>query len=165
MSEEFLCIRCSRHQRTCCQDSEIYVTLGDVRRIAPHTENDDFTEFRLPGYPVYDQQVEDPFWHKHVFRPDGTRRILKHQPNGNCIFLGEAGCRLPAEDRPLVCRLYPFDYTADGILERLASGCPVELLSPQQPLLTALGMTVEDARPLHNQLYHEMCETSDAAET
>jgi uncharacterized protein len=158
MSEEFLCARCAKHTTTCCQDTDIYVTLGDVRRITPHAKGQPFTEFRPPAYPVYDQQLEDPFWHQHVFREDGQRRVLKHQSNKDCFFLGEQGCVLPADARPSICRLYPFDYNADGILPRLASGCPVELLRPDQSLIVELQMDAEHAEQLRRRLYVEMTE-------
>ena len=67
---------------------------------------------------------------QNVFREDGQRRVLKQQPDKDCFFLGPQGCSLPAEARPLICRLYPFDYNADRILPTPASGCPVELLRP-----------------------------------
>lgn len=162
MSEEFLCARCARHTRTCCQDTDIHITLADVRRITPHANGVDFEEFRAPTDPVYDQRKEDPFWHQHVFRADGTRRVLKQQPGGDCIFLGPQGCVLPTDSRPLVCRLYPFDYTANGLQPQLSSGCPVELLHPGQRLLTVLDMKAEDAGKLRDQLYREICETEDA---
>ena len=62
MTEEFLCARCARYTRTCCQDTEIHVTLGDLRRIAPHAAVNDISEFRAPRHPVYDQSLEDPVW-------------------------------------------------------------------------------------------------------
>ncbi len=162
MTEEFLCARCARHTRTCCQDTEIHVTLGDMRRIAPYTDGENVSEFRAPSHSVYNQSREDPVWHQHVFRDDGTRRVLKQQSGGDCVLLGPQGCRLPSESRPLVCRLYPFDYAADGIHDQLASGCPVELLRPGQQLLQVLSMDIEKARRLHTQLYREIQE-SDAA--
>ena len=161
MTEEFLCARCARHTRTCCQDTEIHVTLGDMRRIAPYTDGVEVSEFRAPSHPVYDQNREDPVWHQHVFRDDGTRRVLKQQPGGDCVFLGTQGCRLPAQARPLVCRLYPFDYAVDGIHDQLASGCPVELLRPGQQLLQVLSMDIEEARGLHAQLYREIRESDE----
>ena len=161
MTEEFLCARCARHTRTCCQDTEIHVTPGDMRRIAPYTDGVEVSEFRAPSHPVYDQSREDPVWHQHVFRDDGTRRVLKQQPGGDCVFLGPQGCRLPSVSRPLVCCLYPFDFAADGIHDQLASGCPMELLRPGQQLLQVLSMDIEEARRLHTQLYREIQE-SDA---
>ena len=35
-------------------------------------------------------------------------------------------------------------------------GCPLELLPPQQGLIEALDMNVEDARRWHRQLYREI---------
>ncbi len=45
---EFLCVRCARHMKTCCQTCEIYVSPGDVERISAHTGRRDFYEFRAP---------------------------------------------------------------------------------------------------------------------
>lgn len=156
MADEFLCARCAKHTTTCCQKTDIYVTLGDVRRISNHSGKVDFFEFRRPAYSVDDQQVEDPFWYEHVFREDGQRRVLKHQPDGNCFFLGPHGCTLSDETRPLICRLYPFDYNAEQILPRLASGCPVELLRPEQSLIDELQMDVNRAEQIRRLLYVEM---------
>ncbi len=156
MSEEFLCVRCARHMKTCCQFSEIYVTKGDVQRITTHSGQTEFHEYRKPNNPVYADQDDDPIWRDHVFRADGSRRVLKKQANGDCHFLGPQGCQLPLDVRPLVCRIYPFDYTADGIKTELSKGCPTELLRPGQGLLQALDMTLEQVIPWHKQLYEEL---------
>ncbi|QDU25261.1 hypothetical protein ETAA8_03250 [Anatilimnocola aggregata] len=154
--EEFLCIRCSRHMKTCCQTCDIYTTLGDVGRIEAYTGQTGFTEFRGPAIPDYADQDDDPIWRDNVFRPDGTRRVLKKQANGDCTFLGNAGCILPLETRPLICRLYPFSYDADGITDELSTGCPTELLRIGQGLLEALDMNLTDAQRWHRQLYEEL---------
>ncbi len=162
MSDEFLCARCAKHQKTCCQNTDIHVTLGDVRRIEDASSARQFTEYRAATDPAYNQTLEDPFWQQHVFRPDGTRRVLKQQPGGDCCFLGAQGCTLTMEVRPLICRLYPFDYTADGLKEQPAGGCPVELLRPQQQLLQVLEMDREKAEQFRQQLYAELPEKEDA---
>ncbi len=156
-AEEFLCVRCARYTQTCCQRSEVYATPGDVRRIAEHTGLDDFTESRVPENRDYLDQEDDPVWRDHVFRDDGSRRVLKRRPGGDCTFLGENGCVLPLEIRPLVCRLYPYDYTAAGITDELTEGCPLELLRSEQHLIEALDMNIDDARRWHQQLYEEIC--------
>lgn len=156
MTEEFLCVRCSRHMRTCCQFSEVYVSPGDLKRIEAHTGRADFTEFRAPVNPSYADQDDDPPWAEHVFRADGARRVLKRLPEGDCTFLGPHGCVMPLEVRPLVCRLYPFDYDANGIRNELSHGCPVELLKPGQGLLEALDMQETDAERWRAQLYQEI---------
>ena len=162
MSDEFLCARCAKHQSTCCQATDIYVTLGDVRRISAASSARDFTEFRPPADPAYDQTEEDPYWQKHVFRSDGTRRVVRHQANGDCWFLGSHGCTLEKEVRPLICRLYPFDYTADGLKEQPAGGCPVELLQRGENLLQVLAMDREQAEQYRTQLYAELAESEDS---
>ena len=162
MSAEFLCARCAKHQKTCCQNTDIYVTIGDVGRIANASSSTDFTEYRAAVNPAYDQTVEDPFWQQHVFRSDGTRRVLRQQPNGDCHFLGPEGCMLAVSVRPLICRLYPFDYTADGLREQPADGCPVELLRPQQQLLEVLEMNRNEAEQNRAQLYAELVEYEDS---
>lgn len=155
-ADEFLCVRCARHTKTCCQRSEIYATRGDEQRIRDFIGRDDFTEYRRPDNLQYADQDDDPIWRDHVFHSDGSRRVLKRQSNGDCTFLGAHGCELPLEIRPLICRLYPYDYTAEGIVEELSEGCPLELLSPGEQLIDALQMNLDDARGWHRQLYQEI---------
>jgi Fe-S-cluster containining protein len=156
MCEEPLCARCARHQVTCCQQREVFVTLMDVERIARATAIHDFHSFRPVADPVYLDQDDDPTWANGVFRPDGTRRVLNNQPNGDCVFLGPAGCRLAPEVRPLVCRLFPYDYNDQQIKPVLAVGCPVELLRPGQVLLEVLNMPLLLAEAWRRQLYDEI---------
>lgn len=158
-NEEFLCIRCSRHMKTCCQTSEIYVTPGDVRRIEAAVGHRDFFERRAPADPAYADQDDDPTWRDRVIAHDGTRRVLKRADDGNCTFLGSAGCVLPLETRPLTCRIYPFLYTEAGIEEGSLDGkCPRQLLRPGQGLIDALDMRRTDAERWHSQLYTELLE-------
>jgi Fe-S-cluster containining protein len=153
---EFLCARCARHMPTCCQTSEVYATPGDVARIEAHTGQTDVCEFLAPEDPVYLLNDDDPAWREFVFREDGTRRVLRRLPNGDCTFLGEQGCVLPLEVRPLICRIYPYDFNEEGLKESLARGCPVELLPEGQTLLEALDMNRDDALRWHRQLYEEI---------
>ena len=159
---DFLCVRCARKRKTCCQLCEVYVTPGDVARIAAHTGQQDFTEFLPAGDTVYTDHDDDPIWMQLVFRADGTRRVLQRHPDGDCTFLGPQGCRLPLEVRPLVCRLYPYEYTAEGIKpDELSNGCPMELVRPQLGLIGELGMNLLDARRWHRQLYEEIRSEKD----
>jgi len=73
------------------------------------------------------------------------------------LYVG-AGCVLPLEIRPLICRIYPFDYDHNGLLPELAKGCPVELLRQGQDLIAALEMDSADAKRWHRQLYAELLE-------
>jgi Fe-S-cluster containining protein len=157
MAADSLCARCAQHTTTCCQKTDIYVTPGDVERVAGHLGRRDFYEFRPPSDPVYMQQDDDPIWPRLVYKKrDGTRRVLKWQTTGDCTFLGPQGCVLPTEVRPLICRIYPFDFNEQGIVPTLAKGCPLELLSPGESLLHVLQMNDNDAEALRRQLYAEL---------
>lgn len=153
---EILCVRCARHHETCCQNTDIYVTLQDVRRIEDHVGFGGFFEFRQPADPVYVFQADDPLWMEKVFQPDGSRRVLRHKENEDCLFLGGEGCTLPSEVRPLICRLYPFDYNAEGLKPEPASGCPKHLLAPGQSVFDGVGVNPDNARRWHAMLYEEL---------
>jgi Fe-S-cluster containining protein len=149
---------CAKHaliERTCCQTSEVFVTEGDKQRIAEHTGRLDFWENRAPEDPSYLDQADDPRWARGVFRPDGTRPILKREPGGDCTFLGREGCSLPVEVRPLVCRMYPFEYSEKGV-EGVGGRCPDYVVPPGSTLLDTLGMKREDAVRWHKVLYREL---------
>jgi Fe-S-cluster containining protein len=151
-----LCVRCAGQGKTCCQGSEVYVTLPDVGRIGRQTASTGFCGFASPSNPAYSDQSHDPVWQAHVFRRGGRRRVLKQKPSGDCVFLGASGCLLPVETRPLVCRLYPYCYTAEGIGAEFDSGCPISLLAPGELLIDALHMSLDKAREWHRMLYEEI---------
>lgn len=156
VAEEFLCVRCARQRKTCCQVSEIFVTRGDIDRVAQATGQNDFHEFRAPDNPDYGDQDDDPTWRDRAFRPDGTRRVLRRRADGDCVFLGPQGCVMSYTSRPLVCRLYPFEYTEQGLASELSTGCPTELLRPGQGLIDALAMDPTVAEQWRAQLYQEI---------
>jgi Fe-S-cluster containining protein len=128
-----------------------------VGRIREYTKQTDFYEYRKPADYSYLDQDDDPLWREAVFRPDGTRRVLKLDLFGNCCFLGQNGCTLPLDVRPLVCRLHPHAYNEKGIFSELAEGCPIYLLDTGQTLEQAVsGFCAEDAYKWHNMLYTEI---------
>ncbi len=154
-SEETLCVRCARRQKTCCQTREIYCGAGDKRRIVRYVGREDFYRFAVAA-PDYLDQDDDPPYRDWVFRPDGSRRILKKQTGGDCVFLSPAGCALPMDVRPIVCRLHPLDYDHRRVKAEFSDGCPTDLLTPGETLLDALGMRPEDAERWRRQLYAEL---------
>lgn len=164
------CARCAAIQKTCCQRADILVTPGDIERIAAHTGRDAFWSLRRPDDPASaEHDPEDPDWHRLSTLPDGRRRLLDRQPGGDCTFLGHAGCILPTEVRPLVCRLYPFDYTERGIRGVFSGYCPTERLIPRdQPgvtMLTILGMEHRDGERWRAMLYAELRGAATPART
>jgi len=157
MGKLHLCARCAQLGKTCCQLTEIHVTAGDVKRIAAQSSRIDFYEYRRPVNQEYAADDNDPVWQFLVFRPDGSRRVLKQQQSGDCFFLGPHGCQLPMEARPLICRLHPYLYNANGILDGvLDQRCPSHLLESGDSLPAVLGMSLEQARTWHNTLYAEI---------
>lgn len=154
--EHPLCARCAAQGKTCCQNTEIFVTLGDVRRIAAAGHGDDFTAI-APRAARVEDNAWDAAWSR-LFAADGGRRILAHRPDGDCVFLDANGCRLPMGVRPLVCRLYPYDYNESTIKGVFGHLCP----SPEGDnipfLLAALEMNREAAEGWRKDLYREIRE-------
>lgn len=149
---------CALHARmgkTCCQECEVLVTVGDRQRIAEQTGREDFWEHKAPDNPAYLDQDDDPNWLKWAFRPDGTRPVLKRHSSGDCGFLGPEGCVLSLEIRPIVCRLFPYTYTERGI-DGVSDACPKEVIPPGSTILQVLDMRREDADRWHAQLYAEL---------
>lgn len=155
--DEHPCAKCASIQRTCCQRAEVVVTVGDVARISRHVGREDFHHLRTPSDQAYSQQDDDPNWARYVFDDHGRRDVLLRLEDGACMFLGDRGCVLPTEVRPLVCRLYPFTYTESGITGVEGEYCPVERVAPpRQGLIEALGMRLEDAIAWRATLYEEL---------
>ncbi len=152
------CARCAQMQRTCCQRAEILLTAGDVARIRAHTDRTDFHEHRVPADPAYvEHDPADPDWSALTVDHDGRRRVLVRRMDGACTFLGEHGCVLPGESRPLVCRLYPFTYTAAGLVSEDPEYCPSVLLRESGgTMLSALGMARAEGERWRAQLYDEL---------
>jgi Fe-S-cluster containining protein len=151
-----LCGRCAQHGRTCCQGREIYITPGDLRRISAVTGELQFVEWSRTQDSSYMDQDDDPVWRQHVFASDGSRRILKRQANGDCIFLSSDGCLLALAARPLLCRLHPFTYTADHIDIEPDPDCPRHLLVSGESVFEAIHTSMALAQQWHRQLYEEV---------
>lgn len=151
-----ICAECAMLGLTCCSvKRDILVTLGDIDRIARLTGQTDFFEYRCPIDPAYLDQAHDPNWLRYTVYTDGTRRVLKRAADGACVFVNSTGCVLPMDVRPLVCRLYPFNYTEEG-LAGVVTECPEYLLTHNETILDALHMSYTAAYPWWDALYTEL---------
>ncbi|MFM1873988.1 MAG: hypothetical protein RL398_3410 [Planctomycetota bacterium] len=152
------CARCAAVQRTCCQRAEILLTEGDVARVGAFVGRTDFFERRAPSDPAYvEPDADDPDWVSLTVAADGTRRMLRRQPNGDCTFLSAHGCVLPETTRPLVCRLYPYSYTERGIDGVDGEYCPTALLAPDgRSMAEVLDISKATAEAWRRQLYEEL---------
>jgi Fe-S-cluster containining protein len=162
---EHICAKCGRDEEWggCCLGSEVAVTSGDIERVAAYVGSYDFYErkgiaehlrarYSNPDY-VPDG---DHHWVRIVFDREGKRPVLRHHPDGYCIFLENGkGCRLPMDVRPLYCRIYPFDFNAEGITGLVKNGCPAHLLPEGRTLLDALEMDEATGESWRNQMYRE----------
>ncbi len=154
---EHFCAKCGRLGQTCCQRTQIFLTRGDVARLKA-AGADDIAEYAVPFDSSYTESAAlDPVWGR-IFGPDGRRRVIRHQAGGDCIFLGEKGCRFDVNTRPLVCRLYPFDYNQNAIKGVDAYYCPKPEADNEPLLLALLGMNRDEAEGWRKQLYAEIVE-------
>ena len=151
---EHLCVKCSKLGGTCCQHTQIFVTDGDVRRIQKASGRTDFHELAGSEKEYVPSEADDPIWAR-IFGRSG-RRILRHQSNGDCLFLTPTGCSLTLEDRPLVCRLYPFDYNHERLIGVDPHRCPSSLIPADA--LEVFGMTREQAEEWRQTMYREIAE-------
>jgi Fe-S-cluster containining protein len=158
MEHESLCAKCARVAQTCCQNHDIYITLGDLDRIGAFIGRKNFFEFRPCLDESYMNQEDDPLWDRYVLMTDGKRRVLKTKGQGDCTFLEASGCVLPLGIRPLICRLHPFAYTAKGICGIAVEGCPTHLLDADKSVIEAIGMDMNSALLWHKMLYTEITE-------
>lgn len=156
-----VCAACHQRGTGCCfladQDTEnmFGLTKGEIELIqkASGLAPQDFVVEDLASarfmaqalaiHPVFGQTM-----------PGGRRLRLRVLDTGHCCFLGEQGCVLPLEARPLYCRLYPFWFTSDGRLMVLGSKTCLaqEGASSWQEVLKRLGENESRLRMLFDRL-------------
>lgn len=166
-----ICAQCAKIQRTCCEQTNVEVALTekDLVRIALQTGRSDFYQrqaVRSDQLDVY----ENPARHSDnvavyimgLFDQDGCRPILKKQPDGSCVFVSATGCTLPVASRPLLCRIYPYDWNDARELWVNADYCPKALFCDETDLLLQVADPIEVARALVDQLYDELTEGAEA---
>jgi Fe-S-cluster containining protein len=81
--------------------------------------------------------------------------VLRRRENGDCIMLTPTGCSLALLDRPLICRLHPFDYRRDGVVG-LEIDCPIAQGADSMRILLSMHMDLTAATAWIRQLYSEL---------
>ncbi|MEN6620798.1 MAG: YkgJ family cysteine cluster protein [Smithella sp.] len=151
------------NEGTCCQDSDVFVSLGDLKRICIYKNSFNFYEYREATEPYLEElkRCDDKLWNNVTITPKRMRRVLRKKGK-NCIFLDEnTGCTLPMEIKPLVCRIYPYGYDNAKIILDNNCGCPQDLLnldSCNNAIEINFGVSIEKAELWRAQLY---CELAD----
>jgi uncharacterized protein len=81
------------------------------------------------------------------------------ESKGDCTFLGENGCTLSEDVRPLMCRLYPYNYNEYGMIGLVLNDdlwCPIHALQPGETLPGMLYLDHDQAEQWRSQYYAEL---------
>ncbi|HYO55434.1 hypothetical protein [Archangium sp.] len=160
---------------SCCEVKEgehlATLTRADVERIAAHTglaprrfvAEEYLTDEEAAGY-----EARRPLYRGYFRR--GPVRLTLATRAGACVFHERGrGCGLPADVRPVACRLYPFERWPDGswsvqvgrygnLAEARADGgacLAVEEAESLEDVLAAFGTSRESVEGLGAQLAEE----------
>lgn len=161
---QYGCAVCARSQRTCCQSSEPFASIGDISRINLYMHRNMkgsrvapwwWWGWREPSQEYIEGMRADPQWATLLPMKSGLRRVVLSSDNGNCVFLKSTGCVLPMEVKPLVCRIYPWDFVAFKVTG-LSDFCAIEAKGNHRDMGEALGLTKEMAQEWVEQLRSEM---------
>lgn len=150
-----ICVRCAAAGNACCRRARVFVTTGDIERIAARVGAGDFVEYVRLDRESW-RGGTDGAWER-IFDSAGRTRVLKRgETAGGCVFLAPGGCRLAMDVRPLVCRLYPYEYDAGTLKGVTPLLCPPEDQANHPLLLAQLGMNRDAAEIWREMLYREI---------
>jgi Fe-S-cluster containining protein len=160
---------------SCCEVKEderlATLTRADVERIAAHTRmaaRRFVVEEGLTEEEAADYEGRRPLYRGYFRR--GPVRLTLAVRAGACVFHEKGrGCGLPADVRPVACRLYPFERWPDGswsvqvgrygdLAEARAGGdacLGVEEAESMEDVLATFGTTREAVEELGEQLARE----------
>jgi Fe-S-cluster containining protein len=160
---------------SCCEVKEgehlATLTRADVERIGAHTglaarrfvAEEAFSEWEAAEY-----EARRPLYRGYFRR--GPVRLTLATRAGACVFHEKGrGCGLPADVRPVACRLYPFERCPDGswsvqpsrygdLAEARAGGgacLALEEAERMEDVLAAFGTTREAVEALGERLAEE----------
>lgn len=150
------CLNCSKTQKTCCYGyPSIPFTLSEIEKI----EQKGFKkkDFIIAGdYTDENLEPHEKWWKESMVK--SGKRLLKTNVHvdavGKCFFLEEGkGCVL-GNDRPAVCKIFPFWIKDDQIYYEPNEGlCPKEKnLSFIKEALSSLNETEESIKGYYEEI-------------
>ncbi len=160
----FACAQCPAAQgRSCCEVSGderlASLTEGDIARIQAATglARTRFVDREiLPPEEAAVYESLRPANYRSI--RSGVRLHLRAQ-GGACVLHDPAhGCGLRADDRPLRCRLYPFEFDELGRMHAEPTGAchAVDTAPDARTLLASLGAKESSLRRVHAELLAEL---------
>lgn len=172
-----VCAGCSQALKvSCCEplegESLATLTVTDVARLQNATgwakrrfvEEEGFNELDAMTY-----ERDRPLYRGYFSR--GPIRLSLRAVNGACVFFRPGmGCSLTQAQRPLACRLFPFELWPDGqwslqverhgslevARERGGACLAVESSTSMEEVLAAMHTTREEVEALGRQLHEEV---------
>lgn len=159
------CAQCARIQKTCCEREATWVALTerDITRISRFSGREDFFAWEPVEEELKDvyanpfcYEEDDHIYVKYLFNDQGCRPVLKKNSDHSCCLATPTGCSLPHDLRPLLCRIYPYDW--NDRLEIWVDGgyCPERLFRNEEDMIKKIGLSREDALELIKQFYAEI---------
>jgi len=116
------CLKCPPRVH-CCKfkytDGFVYVGKNDIKNIQNkyNLSSKEFLSYKKLPKRVISYMKNEPRYSEGNMRyhqlKDGKLTILKTKENGDCIFLKKGSCSI-YEDRPLVCKIYPYWFERNG---------------------------------------------------
>jgi Fe-S-cluster containining protein len=139
------CVDCSKTQNTCCQ-VKIPIAIDDINRIIScgYEKNHFLCVTEHMGNDLLD---EDDWWLESFVKINGKffKLDTKKNEKGQCVFLVDGkGCVL-GNNRPYICKVFPFWHENGKISYYSENFCGFERSKvPLEDAMAALGETKED---------------------
>ncbi|WP_052507077.1 YkgJ family cysteine cluster protein [Desulfonatronovibrio magnus] len=156
-TSDYVCVRCSQVNPTCCRinpGAEKYcfpLSNHEIQTISAYSASHDFY-IEEPNQADFIHRLGKllPWPRKKllsIFSLDNSHFRLNNTEDYSCVFLGNNGCSLPHDLRPVYCRIYPFWFYNDKLFVLEDPGCLAqnEQKSVQQ-LIRLFGVDPEDLR-------------------
>jgi Fe-S-cluster containining protein len=164
MKTSRVCGLCAEESLTCCQlnpgEEEFCFPLSglEVAHLEKHLPKTDGCFVSMDNSLAFIQTLTQLFpFRKEILQqrfPLGSSHLrLATDAEGKCVFLGEMGCILSGDHRPLICRLFPFWIVGEQFYIFEYENCRQVRRAQSFPeTLAAFGTTAEALENIFDQL-------------